>query len=605
MTVLRTRLPAMALTDTSYRAKLCLDLLKLFVPPLLVLSQILRISGVRLGYATIPASLLAIILWGTLRNIYYDIQQSRNAKRYGAKTIPRIKGKWPGNIDVLLRMMKAFKSAYVLDVYLELFKEYQSTALNTRIFWIDQIITMDEEHMKFILATGFNHFWRGYNQKRRFEFFLGNGIFNRDDEIWKMHRANARPFFAKERISDFQTFEKHTTRTIALLSAITASGKACDAQDLYARFSIDSASEYLFGENLDTLSKPLPFPGRAKLGPKGSATEDDWGTFVNAFEEAQSLVTHRARLGVFWPLMELFRDKGTKPSNDIKEWLDPLVQRAVEEKEKMRASGVASHIEDKTFLEHLADSTEDVDLIRDELLSILLASRDTTSCLLTFVTYFMAMYPDVAKRLRDEVLESHGTNTAPTYESLRSLKYMRAVLNETLRLFPPVPLNIRESRALPVAFPPSPQPVSDYVPTSSEPLYVPPETIVLFFPLLMQRNPDLWGEDADEFDPDRWLEPKRLARITSNPMMFTPFSAGPRICVGQNFAYNEASFFLVRLLQQFDTFTLTPEFQPEGSLPPPQWKSKTGRQAIEKCWPSNAMTLYAKGGLWVRFGKAS
>jgi len=347
------------------------------------------------------------------------------------------------------------------------------------------------------------------------------------------------------------------------------------------------------------------------MGYKGSATNDAFGSFTQAFELAQCIITQRARLGYFWPLAEVRRNKMKAAAMITKKWLDPIVERALEEKAKARIAGVEAPIADKTFLEHLTHSTEDVSLIRDELLSILLASRDTTACLLTFVTYFMAIYPEVTKRLRDEVLATHGAHNIPTYESLRSLKYMRAVLNETLRLFPPVPLNVRESRPEACALPPSSQAsaLSSFspkqsIPSPKEHLYMPGSTPIMFMPLLMQRNPDLWGADADVFDPDRWLDPKRISMVTANPMMYTPFSAGPRICVGQNFAYNEASFFLVKLLQQFDSFTLAPEFQPEGSLPPDSWKQRQGRQAIEKCWPSAALTLYVKGGLWVRFGKA-
>ena len=65
-------------------------------------------------------------------------------------------------------------------------------------------------------------------------------------------------------------------------------------------------------------------------------------------------------------------------------------------------------------------------------------------------------------------------------------------------------------------------------------------------------------------------------------------------CIGQNYAYNETSYFLVRLLQHFDRFTLASEVQPAGSLPPPEWKHRKGRQAIEKIWPSAALTLYVK-----------
>lgn len=67
-------------------------------------------------------------------------------------------------------------------------------------------------------------------------------------------------------------------------------------------------------------------------------------------------------------------------------------------------------------------------------------------------------------------------------------------------------------------------------------------------------------------------------------------------CIGQNYAYNEMSYFLVRLLQQFDRFTLAKEVQPPASLPPPEWRlpSRNGRQRVEEVWPQAAMTLYIK-----------
>lgn len=158
------------------------------------------------------------------------------------------------------------------------------------------------------------------------------------------------------------------------------------------------------------------------------------------------------------------------------------------------------------------------------------------------------MYPEVAQKLRSEVLTHCGHHNAPTYDNIKNLKYskflmrhnlyafprhlrypsVRAVINETLRLFPPVPLNVRESRAAPCALPPS-DPSYPSSPSSSQPLYMPRNTTIMYFPLLTQRNPALWGSDADEFDPERWLDPERLAKFTANPMMYTPFSAGPRI----------------------------------------------------------------------------
>jgi len=382
---------------------------------------------------------------------------------------------------------------------------------------------------------------------------------------------------------------------------MAAANQPCDVQDLYARFTIDAASEFLFGKNLNTLSGQLPTPRSAGSSERGSSTDDAWGTFVTAFETVQRIITARGRMGIIWPMFELLDDKTAPYVDTIRQWVDPLVRQTLEDKLAAKQAGVRDNLEDKTFLQHLADSTEDVGMIRDQLLNILLAARDTTACLLTYVTYLLALHPNVARRLREEVLDICGHGT-PTYETIKKLKYMKAVIDETLRLFPPVPLNQRQSRPMSCTLPP---PDKTFPTALDQPLYMPKSTTFFYSTLLMQRNKALWGPDADEFDPERWIDPARLSRFTSNPMMFTPFSAGPRICIGQNYAYNEASFFLVRLMQQFDTFMLAADAQPPCSLPPSEWKCGRGRQAVEMIRPDAAMTLFVKGGLWVRLGKAT
>ncbi|KAF8340599.1 cytochrome P450 [Cantharellus anzutake] len=227
-------------------------------------------------------------------------------------------------------------------------------------------------------------------------------------------------------------------------------------------------------------------------------------------------------------------------------------------------------------------------------MNILLAARDTTASLLTFMCYFLAIHPGVLKRLREEILTLRS-GESPSYEDIRSLKYLRACLNETLRLFPPVPSNERASvktTTLPRASP------------LEKPFYMPgPHTTISYVPLLMHRRKDLWGEDADDFLPERWLDEKRVQELTKDPFRFLPFNAGPRICLGQNFAYNQASFVMVKLLQNFDTFDLRQKQDaPEGAIPPESWKNLTGRAAYEQVWPRNVVTLYAKGGLWIYMG---
>lgn len=95
------------------------------------------------------------------------------------------------------------------------------------------------------------------------------------------------------------------------------------------------------------------------MGPKGSATHDTWGSFAQAFEAVQHIITSRARLGYFWPLFEVFGDKTAPHVNAIRRWLDPIVGQAVEEKIRGRES-CGTPVEERSFLQHLAESTEGV-----------------------------------------------------------------------------------------------------------------------------------------------------------------------------------------------------------------------------------------------------
>jgi hypothetical protein len=126
-----------------YRVRLFLDLCRTIVLPSIVLSFALNLAQQRLGLLKIPIHAIFIITWASSKGALSKFIQDREARRLGAKPIPRIVGKWPGNIDILLKMLRAFKTSYVLDVYLKLFEEYQCTTLNTRIFWSDNVRSID------------------------------------------------------------------------------------------------------------------------------------------------------------------------------------------------------------------------------------------------------------------------------------------------------------------------------------------------------------------------------------------------------------------------------------------------------------------------------
>ena len=90
-------------------------------------------------------------------------------------------------------------------------------------------------------------------------------------------------------------------------------------------------------------------------------------------------------------------------------------------------------MDDRTFT-----AQTDGKVLKDETLNILLAGRDTTACTLTSAVFALAEHPDVLDRLRKEVLDVVGPSRRPTYDDIREMKYMRAFINEVLRLYPPV-----------------------------------------------------------------------------------------------------------------------------------------------------------------------
>jgi cytochrome P450 len=182
-------------------------------------------------------------------------------------------------------------------------------------------------------------------------------------------------------------------------------------------------------------------------------------------------------------------------------------------------------------------------MIRSELLNILLAGRDTTAALLTNVFFELPRHPDILDRLRREITEHIG-DEAPTYQQLKDMKYLKAILNESQRLYPVVPSNSREA-------------LEDTVlprgggPSGTAPLLIPKGTYTAFHPYSMHRRPDIYGADAELFDPTRWLDDEHSSGPLRPGWGYLPFGGGPRICIGQQFALTEASYVTVRLLQAF------------------------------------------------------
>ncbi|KAI0344275.1 cytochrom P450 [Trametopsis cervina] len=566
------------------------NLPSLLAPPVSVYLAC-RVIGHSLGvdvptWAEVAAAILswpAVVFVGTYWS-RWRIQQKAAAA--GAAVPARVRSKWPGGLDLVFQFEEDRRNRFLAYRFMELVSEYGYTC-NASVLLQDRIFTTEPEYIKRILATDFANHEKGAVAFEQLRSLLGTGVFNSDGEMWKFHRGISRPYFSKDRIAHFEVFDRHASAAIDLIKGRMQEGHAIDFQDLVARFTLDSATEFLFGKDLCSLSAGLPYASTSGRTDAHSAKDHPANKFANSFWEAQELTAKRAMFMKAWPLWEFWTNTVDKHTATMDAFIEPLLKEAIAK--KGQAKNTSGDEEDETLLQNLVKSTDDPKVIRDETLNILLAGRDTTALTLTMAVYSLSQHPDILRRLREEILGSVG-NGRPTYEDIKQLKYLRAFINEVLRLYPAVPFNTRHSvndAVLPAITP------------GGQPLFVQGGTRMLYSVFIMHRRKDLWGPDALEFDPDRFLDERAAKYLTPNPFIFLPFNAGPRICLGQQFAYNEISFMLIRLLQQVTDIDLVQEVHPEAVPAPGRSESKFSN-GKERVIIRSHLTMYVEGGLWVK-----
>ncbi|KZV48061.1 hypothetical protein F511_31036 [Dorcoceras hygrometricum] len=177
----------------------------------------------------------------------------------------------------------------------------------------------------------------------------------------------------------------------------------------------------------------------------------------------------------------------------------------------------------------------------DEIKVIYGAGHLTTTSLLSWCILLLATHDDWQEKAREEVKETFGFHT-PDSDGIARLRTMNLIINECLRLYPPALTLTRKA--------------SKKVKLGN--LILPQDTNILIPIAALHHNPEIWGEDADLFKPERFA--RGIAKATkNNSAAFLPFGMGPRTCVGLNFTTNEAKIALSMILQRFK-FVISPNY---------------------------------------------
>lgn len=270
-----------------------------------------------------------------------------------------------------------------------------------------------------------------------------------------------------------------------------------------------------------------------------------------------------------------------KAVSEVKNFGDSIVSRAVQRRQSTDVTSEdlkGSSPLRNNLINSLLDHIDDHRVVADAAMNYLSAGRDTTAQSLTWVFYMVMRHPRVEEQVLEEVrvaFPDADVVKSVNFDAIQSgvLPYTMAVFNETIRLFPPVPVELKECTAS-TTFPDG-----TWLPTGS---------VVMWVPWAMNRSKRIWGEDADDFRPERWLirstEDQTPTLLNRSAYEFPVFNGGPRACLGKKMAEMLAVYVIANLVRRYDFTELIDE--------------KLGGSGKGKARLSqNSLTLPMEGGL--------
>ncbi|KAF2804100.1 cytochrome P450 [Mytilinidion resinicola] len=438
----------------------------------------------------------------------------------------------PIGVDILWGNLRAFRAHTLLARFQHGLSTYSPPGSRTvalRILGSTNIVTADPRNLQVMLATKSAEWSIGddrTNEKKGMGRLLGRGVFTTEGEEWKDSRGMLRGAFERKWVEDVSLFERHVKELIEAIEVEENKEEEglveVDLQPLFGKLSLDISTEFLFGESTSTLAAGGSGEGEA---------------FARAFDYCQNPFMADG-MTVWNFLLEVIQE--LTPAY-FTNFVDTLISRALTQPPN------PTH---PTFLSTLSthDPAPSPLRLRSECLNILLAGRDTTAALLSNLVWSLSRSAPTLTRLRAEIATAFPPSAAvrPSYAALKALPYLRAVLNESLRLHPVVPHNVRTATTdttLPFGGGAA----------GTAPVFVAAGSFVMWSTYELHRRADVWGADAGEWRPERWLDGEvgEGEEKLRPGWAYLPFGGGPRICVGQQFALAEAGYVVVRLLQEF------------------------------------------------------
>jgi cytochrome P450 len=336
---------------------------------------------------------------------------------------------------------------------------------------------------------------------------LGEGLLTSNGDHWLRQRRLIQPAFHQQHIAGLGPIvSRAAAELLEAWDAVAARGEAIDVAADMQRLTLRTIGEALFSIDIraetDTIGGSFAVLNRETSHRlKTLLVPPLW------IPTPRNLVFKRARAELDRVVYDIIanRRRGRAPQDDL---LDMLVAA--------REQGSGEGMTDRQ--------------LRDEVMTLLLAGHETTATALTWTWYLLSKHPGAARRLRAELNKVLG-GRLPAVDDLSALDYTRRVIQESMRLYPPVWIISRTAI--------EEDEIGGYT--------IPAGSVLLLSQYAMHRHPDFW-ENPEGFDPDRFLPERSQGR---HPYAYFPFGGGPRLCIGANLAMLETQLILATLAQHY------------------------------------------------------
>ncbi|GJW75375.1 cytochrome P450 94B3-like protein [Tanacetum coccineum] len=390
------------------------------------------------------------------------------------------------------------------------------------------IVTANPQNVKYILKTNFVNFPKGKPFTEILNDFLGCGIFNVDGDLWHAQRKLASHQFTSRSLKEHVEItvkEAVKTKLLPLLDSLV-DVEGVDLQEVLRRFGFDVVCKLSLGfdpcclGDQDSLNKDVPI--------------------LTAFDMAAEISAKRAATPVAatWKFKKLFGVGSEQVLKNCVKTIHDYIENIVHE----RKNNISTFYENKDLLSRMIVSGVSKDMIRDMMISFIMAGKDTTSAAMTWLFYAISQHAHVEKHLVNEIMSRFNDEQC---DNLQEMKYLHACICETMRLYPPVAWDSKHAVD------------ADVLPDGTK---VMAGDRVTYFPYGMGRMESIWGENRLEFSPKRWFvsepdgEPDENLGLLKevSPYKYPVFHAGPRVCLGKGMANVQMSYVVASIVNRFE-----------------------------------------------------